>query len=97
MRDELAGETSGNFKRALKALCLGAPEYDAYEINRAIKGLGTDEDALIEVLCTRTNGQIKVISETYEKEYGKAMVKDIEGDTSGNFRKVNYLFLYLLY
>ena len=37
LRDELAGETSGNFKRALKALCLAACDYDAYEINRAVK------------------------------------------------------------
>ena len=88
LRDELAGETSGNFKRALKALCLGAAEYDASEVKRAIKGLGTDEDALIEILCTRTNAQIKVINETYEKLYDKSMQKDIEGDTSGNFRKV---------
>ena len=37
LRDELKGETSGNFKELLAALCLGAAEYDAYEINKAIK------------------------------------------------------------
>ncbi len=37
LREELKGETSGNFKELLAALCLGAVEYDVYEVNRAIK------------------------------------------------------------
>ena len=45
---------------------MGAAEYDAYEIHRAIKGLGTDEDALIEILCTRTNAQIQHVQKVYK-------------------------------
>ena len=49
-------------------VCLdsGAADYDAYEVHRAIKGLGTDEDALIEILCTRTNAQIQHVQQVYK-------------------------------
>ncbi|ELU00440.1 hypothetical protein CAPTEDRAFT_158666 [Capitella teleta] len=88
LKEELKGETSGDFKECLKALCLAPDEYDASEIKRAIKGLGTDEDALIEILCTRTNAQIKAIREAYKRLYSKEMEKDVKGDTSGNFKRL---------
>ena len=36
---------------------------------RLFQGLGTDEDALIEILCTRTNAQIKYLKTSYKKSY----------------------------
>ena len=41
--------------------------FDAHSIHNAIRGLGTNDRALIEVLCTRTNQQIKAIKEAYKK------------------------------
>ena len=33
----------------------------------SLQGLGTDDDCLIEILCTRTNVQIKAMQEAYKK------------------------------
>ena len=64
-------------------------DYDCYHLRKAIKGLGTDEKALIEILCTRPSNVIEEIKKRYGEMYpGRSLLKDIEGDTSGNFRKI---------
>lgn len=42
-------------------------DYLASEVRKAISGIGTDEDVLIEVLCTRTNQEIWAINESYQR------------------------------
>ena len=40
-------------------------EYDCRELNRAIKGLGTNEEALIEILASRSKKRIQDINNLY--------------------------------
>ena len=54
-----------------------------------MKGLGTDEAALIEILSTRTPETIEQMKVRYKEIYpGRDMVADIKDDTSGSFWKV---------
>jgi len=55
-----------------------------------MKGLGTDEDKLIEILAGRTPDQIRQIRVEFDKQFGKPgndLIHWIEKDTSGNFKK----------
>lgn len=52
------------------------------------KGLGTDEDALIEILIGRSNTEITAIKTAYEKTFDKNLEKEVQSETSGHFRKL---------
>ena len=60
-------ELSGKFHQCMTALCRTPSEFDAIELRKAMRGAGTDEEVLIEILCTRTNEQIREICEAYTK------------------------------
>ncbi|XP_048237869.1 annexin A6-like isoform X1 [Haliotis rufescens] len=86
--EHLKSELSGSFCDVAKFLCMAPAEFDAYLLRKAIKGLGTDEDVLIEVLCTRSNAQIQEIKKKYKEKFNKDLEKDIIGDTSGHFKRL---------
>ncbi|CAH8858674.1 unnamed protein product [Trichobilharzia szidati] len=89
LTSKFRSELSGHFLDCMIALCLSPAEFDASELYKAMKGLGTDEDVLIEILCSRTNEQIREIKEAYSKMHrGRDLEKDIRDDTSGYFKRV---------
>jgi len=60
------------------------PDEDAEDLHKAMKGLGTDEDAIIAILTKRTKVQRNKIAERYSAKYKKDLLKDLEGELSGN-------------
>ena len=52
---DLHSELGGHLRTTVLALMEPKAVYDAQCLRNAMKGLGTDESVLIEVLCTRTN------------------------------------------
>ena len=56
-----------DLRHGLKALMRRPSEYAAHELRKAMKGPGTDEEVLIEILCTKTNASIEAIKSDYEK------------------------------
>ncbi|VDN12353.1 unnamed protein product, partial [Dibothriocephalus latus] len=85
---ELASELSGNFKRICRGLCLSPENYDAEELHEAMSRPGTDEDCLIEIICTRTNAQLLLIAEAYQKLYNRSLEDHVAKDTSGHFKRL---------
>ncbi len=62
--------------------------YFADRIRYAIKGAGTDDKGLIYSFCINDKSQLALIAKTYRERHGRSIVKDVEGDTSGNYRKL---------
>ncbi|XP_051972112.1 annexin A4-like [Xyrauchen texanus] len=86
--DNFKSELTGNFEKVVVGLMMPAPVYDAYELKNAIKGAGTEEACLIDILASRSNSEIKDIVVTYKKEYSKSLEDDVCDDTSGMFQRV---------
>ena len=84
---QLKSELSGNFEDVVIGLFQSPEEYDATCLYKAIKGLGTDESTLIEIVGTRVNWQIKDMKAAFTKLYNQDLIKWVEGDTSGYFRR----------
>jgi hypothetical protein len=85
--NDLKSELSGKFEDVIVHLFMGDAEYCAFILHEACKGLGTDEDAIIEVMCTRNNHEISKIKEEFKNKYHKDLVKVLVGDTSGDFKR----------
>ncbi|XP_071483496.1 uncharacterized protein [Diadema antillarum] len=85
---ELKSELSGKLWDVVQGLMMTPAQYDAYQLNNAVKGLGTNEEVLIEILCTRTNGSIEAIKTVYEDAYGEELEEAVADDTSGHFQRL---------
>uniref|UniRef100_A0A8C0B152 Annexin A13 n=1 Tax=Buteo japonicus TaxID=224669 RepID=A0A8C0B152_9AVES len=81
LEEDLKGDLSGNFKKAVLALLDLPCEYEARELQKAMKGAGTDETLLIEILCTRNN---KVGTPFFDRD----LESDVKSDTSGSLQKI---------
>uniref|UniRef100_A0A8C2IVT6 Annexin n=1 Tax=Cyprinus carpio TaxID=7962 RepID=A0A8C2IVT6_CYPCA len=58
-------------------------KHDAEVLRKAMKGIGTDEDAILMLLAARSNAQRQEIKAAYKKAFGKDLVKDLRSELGG--------------
>ncbi|XP_026541834.1 annexin A6 isoform X2 [Notechis scutatus] len=90
---DLKYELTGKFERLIVGLMRPLEYFDAKEIKDALKGIGTDEKSLIEILASRTNQQIHALVEAYKDAYERDLEEDVIADTSGHFKKMVIVLL----
>ncbi|KAM8773336.1 annexin A5b [Acanthopagrus schlegelii] len=91
--DDLKGELGGKFETLIVGLMTPPLTYDVTLLRNAIKGAGTDEKVLVEVLASRTCQQVKDIVAAYRQEYDDDLEEDVSGDTSGHFKRLLVILL----
>jgi len=85
---DLESEFSKSIEKVLVGMFKKPREFDAWSLHEAMMGLGTKESTLIEILCSRSNAEIKEITAEYKRLYKKDLAKDLQSETSGNFKKL---------
>ena len=88
LHDEFLYNLSGNFKETIISLFYTPTDYDCYQIYKAVDGLGTNEETLIEIISSRTNEELNKIKQRYPQMYKSDLVELIKSETSGHLQKI---------
>ena len=81
--EDLKSELHGKLEDALVALFTDPIEFDADSLRAAMKGMGTNEDTLIEIIASRSNLQLEQIKKCYQEKYKRDLEQDIKKETHG--------------
>ena len=83
---DLKSELNGKMEDAFIALFTDPIEFDADSLRGALKGAGTNEDTLIEIIASRNNAQLAAIKQCYNAKYKRDLESDIKSDTHGTLQ-----------
>ena len=85
---DLKSELHGKMEDAFVALFTDPVEYDVDCLRSALKGAGTDEDTLIEIIGSRNNQQLNAIKQCYKNKYQRDLESDIKSDVHGTLENL---------
>jgi len=79
---DLDKETSGYFARGLAEISRGPLVSDCHNLMNAMKGLGTKESILDDILIGRSNADLNAIKQKYQELFKRSLQQDLKGDLS---------------
>lgn len=82
LEKDIKSETSKYFQEGLVSLVRGPLMSDVHNVRDAIKGLGTKESVLNDVLLGRSNADMRAIKQAYQQTFGHSLEADVKGDLS---------------
>lgn len=86
--DDLKSELGGKFEDVIIGLMLPPEKYLCKQLHKAMDGIGTNEQALVEILCSLNNEQVKAVVDRYEEMYDRPLAEHLCSETSGSFRRL---------
>jgi len=85
---KLEDELGGDLKKVVLGMFRTPLDYDCYELNKAMKGGGTDEEALIEIIATRNNETLAAIKDRYKELFDTDLEAEIADETSDDLKRI---------
>eukprot|EP00041_Stephanoeca_diplocostata_P017063 m.339439 g.339439 ORF g.339439 m.339439 type:complete len:354 (+) comp20583_c1_seq7:241-1302(+) len=88
MMEDIRGMLHMNTHRVVAAMMRAEDERDAHYLYKAMKGRGYDEDALIEVIVSRSSEQLKAVKAAYKRAYEVDLEDEVLREARGSFKKL---------
>ena len=85
---DLKSELHSHLEDGILALFTDPIEYDADELRGAMKGMGTNEDTLIEIIASRPPHVLKAVIAKFKEKFNRDLEADVKSETSGTLRKL---------
>jgi annexin A7/11 len=82
LEKDVASETSGYLEEGLVALIRGPLMNDVHNLRKSMKGPGTNEVVMNDVLLSRSNADMAAIKKAYYDTYHHDVSVDVKGDLS---------------
>eukprot|EP00244_Chara_vulgaris_P006918 TRINITY_DN2603_c0_g1_i2.p1 TRINITY_DN2603_c0_g1~~TRINITY_DN2603_c0_g1_i2.p1 ORF type:complete len:318 (+),score=64.05 TRINITY_DN2603_c0_g1_i2:201-1154(+) len=87
IEDEFGGQAEEGLVFLVKAV-LSTPQVFADAIYEAVKGMGTDEHALVRYICARADMDLEDIKTAFEQKYKVPLADRVKGEDSSEFGKL---------
>ncbi|KAG4906252.1 hypothetical protein AAZX31_20G011100 [Glycine max] len=84
----LSKELRGHVKKAMLLWLHDPATRDAKVVRKALTASVVDNQALTEIICSRTPSQLRRLKEVYLSTYHSYLEQDIENKTSGDYKKL---------
>ena len=86
--EDLDSELGGDLGACVQAMYKEPLIYDCEQLYKAMKGGGTDEDTLIEIIGSRSNSHLEKIKEKYKELYEVELEDEVKDETSGDIQRM---------
>lgn len=90
---DIKSETTGYFEFGLVSILMGPLQHDVWSIREALKGAGTKESLLDDVLIGRSNADLNVIKQVYQATYHHSLESDVRSDLSAKTERMYQMIL----
>ena len=88
LENDVRKEVSGYFELCLLSILRGPLQQDVWCLDKALKGAGTNEDLLSEILLGRSNADIQAIKQAYHHTYHRSLEHDVRDDLSAKTERL---------
>ncbi|XP_066957716.1 annexin-B12-like [Macrobrachium rosenbergii] len=86
--DDLKEELGGHFEEAVVAMLIPPNDLLTSSLKEAFDGAGTDENALVDILCCKTPEELQSLCFYYEEANGRSLDDELESELTGEFQSL---------